>query len=289
MITCQSDPGVFSLLPDMESGAGTAVPVLAARLSQLLTAAGCLHLSVPDVGGMSLSSELDALRGAAQGFMTDAGLALGEVLWTRLSPLFSGEMSERLVGLSRTTGKRIDEALLVLIAQGAGPRALVFGSSSPLVVRGGIEGAFAAGGPFVALVHCRLDAMSRLEASGAFVYPVLDHRRLVPITTDFERDIVRVLLALQDRLDDHGCRCTIDRTMENGVVRAVIDVSVTFPDGGRISMEVVQGDTYCAQLDKNLSGRIVASPQSLRDGSFVASLEALLAVSGTGKADEPRK
>ncbi|MFW2853647.1 hypothetical protein ACM61V_17355 [Sphingomonas sp. TX0543] len=118
---------------------------------------------------------------------------------------------------------------------------------------------------------------------------MLDLRRLLRVATDFERDILPVLLALQDRRDDHGCRCTIDRTMENGVVLAVIDVSVTFPDGGRISMQAVQGDTYCAQLDKNLSGRIVASPQSLRDGSFVASLQALLAVRGTGKADEPRK
>lgn len=73
------------------------------------------------------------------------------------------------------------------------------------------------------------------------------------------------------------------------MVRAVIDVSVKFPDCGRMGMEVVHGDTDSAQLDKNLSGRIVASPQSLRDGSFVASLAALLAVSRPGKADEPRK
>lgn len=143
-----------------------------------------------DVGGLSLSDELDVLCGAAQRFMTDAGLALGEVPWSRSGPLYKGGMAERLTVLSHTTGKMVDEALLVLVAQGAGPRDLIFGSASPLVVRGDIEGAFAAGGPFEALVHWRLDPMSRLEA-------------LVPSSTPCST----IAVSFQSRPTSNGISC----------------------------------------------------------------------------------
>ena len=186
------------------------VPVLGQRLFDLLDAAGLCAISIEARAGWSGHSEqFRELEAAAQGFELAPDLPLADRFWTGLRALY-GDVPAQVLDDASGRNRRAT-GIVMLTAPRAGLRGAYFEKGSPLAVRDGLLGSFTAGGPYLILLECEADGMGRLAALRGFAQAVLGDGWLLPVAAELERDVLKVLLAVQERLDSQGIETRISR------------------------------------------------------------------------------
>lgn len=246
-------------------------PVLRERLFDLLEAAGIMQLSVPERGvQLGLAQQLAAIDRAAQGFALGPDLVLAERLRCGLHGLKAMVSEPVPPGLGSGDSADLPDALLVLPASTANARALYFDHRSPLQVGGGIAGVTGLEGPYLALVECVRDFTGRLAARRGFVQAVFSRDWLVPVESQLERETLQLLMALQDRLDDHGLHCAIARS--RGPVGSAPCLEFTFGDSGELM------DRVKLSFDGAHAARSMPKPGMVRIGPGGLSLTQIVSL-----------
>lgn len=261
-------------LPPVPGAQGSSIvtaPVLARRLWSLMVA-GAAHrnppLSVrPD---NILADEIDALAHAAQNFQVGSHL-LTERLWTRADHYWSGEVGAKLAASSTADA----QGFLLLLGTSASPRALLFARGAPLTVQEALNGTDLAEGPYLALILCTADPAGRSIATSGFAQPVLSAQRFMPIFAPFERDVLRILLALQEKLDCYGIDSEIVRPYDAGSERFANALLFAFghANAARHELRVILSAMTDPSIRQPGSDSFVLGPAQIRDGSFTAWLE----------------
>jgi hypothetical protein len=206
---------------------------LLAWLHELLRAAGCTSLATGQRAHLDLAEQLTTLRAAAGQFALPDGRAFDDHLWTSAVALRDGTMAR---SLSQAPGSgRGSHAYLVLPVVDAGRQSLYWRQMRPLGLRESVGGDLSVGGPYLALVQCERDLMGDVTAMRASVQAIHSSSVFLPVSSDAERDLLQVLLRLQERLDLFGWRCTIRRELIDGSVAPVIGLEVgSFGTEGKV-------------------------------------------------------
>lgn len=272
----------FDLTDDFADPAGAVpgraqsspAPVLRERLFDLLEAADIMQLSVPERGvQLGLAQQLAAIERAAQGFTLGPDLVLAERLRCGLQALKDAMCDPVPPGLGAGNSAHLPDAVLVLPASTANARALYFERRSPLQVRGGIAGATGLGGPYLALVECERDFAGRLIARRGYVQAVFSRDWLVPVDSQLERETLQLLMALQDRLDDHGLHCTICRLRGPLTSAPCLEVTIAGSSERIAAVRLCFDGTDAARAEPDLDV-VLLGPEGLSLTQLVSLFEA---------------
>lgn len=267
-VTLQED---WPPLPGTQSSPIMSSPVLARRLWSLI-AKGAAHKSppLPTRTDNSLPDELDALVHAAQHFRVGSH-PLTERLWTRSAHYWSGEIAAKLAVDSSSSA----QGFLLLLGTSATHRALLFGRGAPLVVQEALDGADLAEGPHLALILCKTDPTGRAIALSGFVQPVLSAQRFIPVFAPFERDVLHLLLALQEKLDCFGIDSEFVRPYDAVRQNFADALLLAFgrPHDARHELRIILDATTDRPTRQHVSGDFTLGPAQIRDGSFIFWLE----------------
>ncbi len=237
---------------------------LGGLLHEILARAGCNRLATAQRADDRLLDRMAAASRAAQDILLPGGQSLASRLWTSLASFSDGTMAEAL------REGRAGPGYLLVLATDASRRALYWQNARPLALARGVDGCLAAGGPYACLILCATDRMGALVAVRAHVQPVLSASWLLPVSTDEERDLLQVLLHLQERLDRFGWECTIMRRLAKGQVEPVIELAVAAP--GSLEPRLLCLACAPAQESSQATGRLLADRASLTDGRFAQRL-----------------
>ncbi|SEK03989.1 hypothetical protein SAMN05518849_1329 [Sphingobium sp. AP50] len=219
----------------------------------------------------SLDDAIEAMRGAARMIMIGK-LPLDRMLWTRSRPYWNGEIANRL----NATFKGDAQAYLLLIATAVAPRALYFKRAAPIIVTQSISGQCASGGPFLALLRCGIDAGGRIEAISGHAQAIASPACFFPIFSDFERDIIHILRALQRNLDRYGINLSISRPIDamSKFLACRLNINVHFQDASKCRLCVMTSDSQTPSLWQTRSVPTFRFHRaSLQDGRFVQWLQ----------------
>ncbi|MGW8202301.1 hypothetical protein ACWGM0_07110 [Sphingomonas bisphenolicum] len=233
-------------------------------------AKGAAHKSpsLPTRADNSLPDELDALVHAAQHFRVGSH-PLTERLWTRSAHYWSGEIAAKLAVASSSSA----QGFLLLLGTSATHRTLLFGHGAPLVVQEALDGADLAEGPHLALIFCITDSTGR--ALSGFAQPVLSAQRLMPVFAPFERDGLRLLLALQEKLDCFGIDSEFvrpyDADRQNFADALLLGFGRT--NGAQHELRIILDPTTDRPMRQHVPGSFTLGPAQIRDGSFIFWLE----------------
>lgn len=267
----------FLLVPDCErerqeaARAGTDRPLLAFRVLDLLEAAQTHIITIASRAGRGdLSGQMAALRQAATVFELEPGQSLAMRLSTGLDQ--HGPRATAQPGSMHSDDLVTPASRLTLVvATDAGPRGAWFLRAPPLVCPDGMTGDFAPGGPYLVLVVSERDGLGRHRPRYGYAQPILGPDLFMPIRTGVERDVLRVLLRLQEQLDAVGADATIARRIEQGRLGAELEFSLVKPSGKRIDLGLI-----CDGSDQGLAGLaddcFYTGLQEIADGSLVAWL-----------------
>jgi len=235
-------------------------------------AKGAAHKNppLPIKADNSLPDELDALVQAAQHFRVGSH-PLAERLWTRSAHYWSGEIAAKLAVASSSSA----QGFLLLLGTSATHRALLFGRGAPLVVQEALDGADLAEGPHLALILCMTDPTGRALALSGFAQPVLSAQRLMPVFAPFERDVLRLLLALQEKLDCFGIDSEFVRPYDADRENFADALMLGFgrANGPRHELRIILDATTDRPMRQHMAGSFTLGPAQILDGSFIFWLE----------------
>lgn len=167
---------------------------------------------------------------AASQFSVLPGIDLGLILWTDAEGCRHGAMARSLAALSRATGLRDIPVNMLNLAATVSSYAAVQEGLSPLPPERNIEGNFAAGGPRLVMTRCTSDRLGNVWAEEVFAHRVFSCCHLLPVTSDFDRDVLHLLRAIQDRMDDRGATLTVKPRLTDGGPARWIDAAIQVPD-----------------------------------------------------------
>ncbi len=271
-----------------EQGEGAVLaPVLAARLWELLAAAGSNVIPAPTIKPVSsLPEEFETIFEAAAAFDIMPQVSLQKLLWTRSGPYWNGDIGRVLRDLPRQNSELPPSAAVLLYAQGAGRRAALLGHAQPFVVTGEILGDLEVPGPFLVLLQCRLDALGKAEPVRGYAQAILGSQNFMPVRSAFERDVFKALIALQAKLDTHGLDCSIRRDLRDDGPASVLEISIARDGDERYQLRVqlnrdhgLPGHT--SEMDVDMFD---LTPDRFANGAFVAWLEDRIGASGSAEA-----
>lgn len=252
-------------------------------LLAIVAASRCNHIEAPARApdDPSLLGELAVLQAASADIEVIPGLPLSEVFWTHHSHLRNGDVAARLKAVGRRAatarpGGVISGFIATYATHVRSP--LLYGPKRlPLRAREGVAVSGTAGGPYLALVQCRLSAKGTAEAIRVFAQPIYHARRFVPVASELERDVLRALEALQIALDAHGVECDVERVVEAGANRDTPRIVLTAGREGRepqrLAIAVASAQDHAPTADADF----VVTPARFADGGFVAWLDAAVA------------
>jgi hypothetical protein len=207
------------------------MPVLQAALLELLAASLRNRIDPIRSAQADLTVEFEAIGKAARTFQLDDGQALADIFWTAPSAIWNGTVARTLRQRQVSSKGRHNVGYLALFCQDASPRILFWSNASPLRLHEPITGTFVAGGPYLVLVQCSLGLRGELTTQGGFAQSVFKHDCFLPVSAGAERDLLGILLALQDRLDNHGWVLTIGRRILDAGIARCFDIEIDAPDG----------------------------------------------------------
>lgn len=188
-------------------------------LNRLLAAASSNIISTPALSPdlPSMQTSFVALEAASTSFQVATGFGLAPFFWTHAAPLRKGDVARAL----REAGSMgPNQAFLALYATDARSPLLFTERGIPLRVREAIEVPSGISGPFLVLVVCALSESGEAVAVKGYAQPIYHARRLVPVGSEHERDVLRVLEHLQVALDSHGVEVDIIRPLQPALRRA---------------------------------------------------------------------
>lgn len=151
-------------------------------------------------------------------------IGLDQAFWTSPHALWKGQIAARLTELARTLQRPLP-GFLCLHAPAAGPWGLAWRRSSPLRVTGQLAGDFMTGGPYRVLLRCERDWTGAVSICGGFAQPVYHETLPFPVTCELERDILAVLLKIQDIGEAAGRSLKIVRGVQAGMLTPLQIVS----------------------------------------------------------------
>ncbi|MBJ7499660.1 MAG: hypothetical protein JHC57_07905 [Sphingopyxis sp.] len=260
-------------------GVGAAQPgpdQLESRLWSLLLAAGCHIIPPPSqVPDPSLTDAFQAIVDAAGAFDVVPGVELSEVLWTRPGAYWDGTVAQTLHEIDRRLGGPVAQGFLLLHAKDVDDRTVYFRHANPLVLTDRLYQRGLAVGPFIALVVCRLDGQGNAEAVRGAALPVLSVRRLVPLNSLLQRDVLTVLIELQEKLDVFGIEVEIERKVaetEPGTANE-IELTIRRQDGTIQVLRLRVGQPESLSNTPDEHDVYVVTTSSFLDGSFVRWIE----------------
>lgn len=269
----------FVLVPDLhltDTAAARDTEIMGARLLDLLDAAklnSIAPLDNPCRGWTQQSAEIAAISSF---FAIEPGLRLSDVLWTGAREFWNGEMARALAQFASDQTQDSVTGFVFDLADDVGPRGAISEFGRPIIPEDGVRGNFAAGGPFVLLLQCRLDALGHVRMISGFAQPILDRTYCFPVATAFERDILRLLLVLQGRLEDLGVKANISRTIDNSSLDHCLVFSLEAADAQHLrDARICAHRTDDEHCDRS-RGQVVASLGSLADGRFLSELQDVL-------------
>ena len=258
------DPALHDALPQaLQAPQG---PVLAARLADLMASAQCHRIDFARRAHDQLADQFDSIRSAAGAFDMN-GTPLEEVLWIGPAEWRSASASPAQgdSGANLTAG----DELVILFAPEVNRRAAYPSRSAPIAVRDGIDRRAASSGALVVLGSCELDWLGKARALRGFAQAILGPDAFMPILVDLERVVLRVLLALQERLGDLGRDCVIERTWDGVRVSPWIALR-TANALKEVNLLISCSDSELRQTD-GLAFTVTLA--NLADGTFVRWLE----------------
>lgn len=257
-------------LPWEEGASKPAQPILANRLWTLMNRAACNVIPpLSAKADSALIDELGALSTAARHWRVGSA-KLDQRLWTRSGPYWRGEIAMRLAAGPPDAA----QGFLLLLAKSANARALLSGHGAPLAVRNGIAGSLQSEGPHLALIACVSEPTGEAFALTGFTQPVLSARCFMPINSNFERDVLHLLLELQVALDAHGIDCAITRPFDEAgrTFTQILQVDFGFEGHERHRLTVELRDKPHAVTSAD-PGAFFLSPAQLDNGMFIDWLE----------------
>lgn len=257
----------------------SSVTGLAGLLACLIEAARGHIIPAPAAfpGYPSITDAMDDLFAAARDFEVIPTISLADHLWTHATPLHSGAVSSSLRRL-RAAG-HIGPGFLLLYAADIRSPLLYLPQRQPLRVRDGIEMAGqTSGGPFLALVLCDVAPDGRPQAVKACAIPIYHARRLVPVGSDLDRDVLRALEHLQETLDAYGIDCTI-RRVEPFSGQAPSRFTLSLPALGRSIPTIhlaIADETHASHAATGGPTDFIVTAANWRDGTLIRWLEKTL-------------
>lgn len=269
----------IELLPDMSrphSPAPAPRELQLARVSRrLMEAAGCHIVQAPACAPDPPTCEgaLLELQNAMAQFRSHAASAQSPALWT--DPSAQGFREIRLALARMAQPREAAHGFLALIAEAVDGPLIYLPRRSPIRVKAPIAGDLRISGPYLVLVLCEAAAPNRIVLTAAHAVAVADRRRLLPVGSDLERDIVKALIHLQAALDGYGVECHIVREpFRHGDAAGQFCITNRYRD--KLVSEVRFVVSESGHVKPGLSGS--ASTGSLvtgkewRDGTFIAWL-----------------
>lgn len=250
-------------------------PQLALRMLDLLEAAQAHAITIAARASRSgLSGQMAALERAAACFE----LAPGQPLETHLSAGL--DWRDRRVGTK--SGSRNGDGLpaptpclALVVATDAGPRGAWFRRAPPLRCPDGMEGDFGPGGPYLVMLVCERDAMGRHVPRSGYAQPILGPDLFMPVKTGAEREVLRILLALQERLDTMGVEATVARRIGPGGLGPDLEFSLVSGAGNGTCLRLNCAETGPG-MPEPADGCFRAGLREIADGSLVAWLTSQL-------------
>lgn len=247
-----------------------------AQLSLKLMLAADSHIipapaRAPDLP--TLAGALTQLRGALAGFGARGDPAQAPLFWTDPAALGSGEITRALSNAVRPGEPA--QGFLVLIAEAVAGPLIYLPRRSPIRVSAPIAGDLRLDGPYLVLVLCEAAVPGRMVLTGAHATAVAEVRRLLPVASDLERDVVRVLIHLQSALDAFGMECDVIRELPALDDRLVHFAVTTRFRGGSLRnfcFAVAANAGTSAVRDGSGRAELVVTDRAWRDGTFIAWL-----------------
>lgn len=264
-------PRPFALVPAFD-GAGSCpetghLPVLGQGLMDIMAVAGLNAVTPLNRAHWGWNEQATALVAAASRFTVYPGITLDTILWTGAHNIAGAAMRQALPDLSDRHRRNDIPGFLITLATIANKHGAFFARQRPLRPAQGLSGIFAAGGPYLILLEYRHDPLGILRATDGFAQPVLDSRSLIPVGSDFERDVLKLLLAVQDRLDDHGCNLVIERGLSIEGLAPFLEISVA-ACGHDNRPPSVSADCACPENCAPCESVVVATPDGMADGTL---------------------
>ena len=254
-----------SALPDRKQ---CQIPVLGERLFDLMDAGGCTRIDAQRRAQDLLGHQFEAMVAAAGEFELDGAGNLADVLWTSPAVLRDGTMTRALAWDRQCNPGLPPSGFLLMFADEVNSRAVYSRRASPLTVADGIDGNFIPGGPYLVLVECRPDPFGMVRAYRGFAQPVLGTSSFMPVRSGFERELLSVLLAVQERIEEGCASAVIDRRRSHCGFATAIGIATSAP-----GMPTRKAWVQCGpDGPDSATGTFCATPDSLLNGALVAWL-----------------
>ena len=253
--------------PQQQGRATSGVPVLALRLLDLLGAAGFGCLDLARRAHDLASDRQDALRAAAASFALVGGTVLDQVLWLDLGSLRNGTIAHTLRRVQARNLRAV--GFLLLCADSVSSRAVYFPHSRPLSVRDGIQGDLDLEGPFLVMLQCELGFPGQVIVTRGFALAVQSYRFMFPVRSAIERDLLTVLMVVQEKMDQFGMALAIDRQLLNGNVAPQITARLSNASG---TLREVRFHCDLQMPDDDPAPSLAVDRASIRDGRLVRQI-----------------
>lgn len=256
-------------------GSGFFAPGSAAcALLALLRDAGAFAITALDLAH-PYAEEIDTfLMAAAEQHWLDRDIPLSRVLWTRPAALWNGQVAAGLAELARVSAKALP-GFLCIHAQDAGPRGLSWLGAPPMPTACRIAGDFTTGGPYRVLLRCESDWTGAVTLTGGFAQAVHSFTLPLPVAHPLERDVLVLLLKVQQLADAAGQAVTIARSFCGDVLSPLQIVLPGERTVGAISCGEPAHRSVASVRCTPCSAARHVTAQSLADGTFQAWLAGL--------------
>ena len=195
------------------------VPRLARLLWRLIDVSGLNRISAPDDDDeeRSIAREFDAVRAAAHRIQVAPGIELGRVLWTHGEAFHRRRVYAKLREMKRTWPRgHAPQAFLTVFTQGFQGNVIETAGCEPIHIANRIQSPSIRGnhirGPYLTFVVVG----EFPEAHGyaplrAYAQPVLSGHHFIPVDSEFERTVARVLIAAQRTFRGEGIALAIEK------------------------------------------------------------------------------
>lgn len=236
-----------------------------------------LVLTAQDLADPYLETIGDRLMVAAACHVLVPSVGLDRAFWTAPDALWEGEIAAGLTQLAYDFQRPLP-GFLCMHASAAGPWGLAWQRSSPLRAAGQLSGDFATGGPYLVLLRCECDWTGKVSICGGFAQPVFHRTLPFPVTCPLERDIVTVLLKIQDLGEAAGRSLKIVRNLQAGALSPLAIVSAEDAGDrliGAITCAAPAPPAPSCRAHKAAGTARYTTRQCLADGSFQNWLESL--------------
>lgn len=185
------------------------IPRLARLMWRLIDLAGRNQAMLSPSGERGIASEFAAIQQAAGHIEVAPGVELARVLWTHGSAFRHRRVYAGIRALaSRWPRGHAPQGFLLLFANGIEGNIIHAAGCDPIEVATRIQHPSIHGtpvaGPYLALIVIgELPQVKGYAPLRAYAQPIYSGQRFIPVDSDFERTVLRDLLRIQHRLDEH--------------------------------------------------------------------------------------